>query len=668
MGGEALRFPCATPLPIRDCVTSSSLRQLYGSAAIRALARPHHMSLRRQTTHQGLGALTLSSCQTTNVHFIGKDHKSIYSPCWRIHASIKVEVMSKIVKLKIRNFRGIREFDERFSSNFVCLIGRGDSGKTTILDSIAAVLSSSWNLTFYDTDFHQCDIENPIELSVSLIDFPAELLLDNKYGMHSRFLNPQNGEIVDTVESGFLNVLTIKLCVNSTLEPKWVVTNNREHEDKSISAADRAKLNCFMVSDYVDRHFSWNKGNPLYSILKAKDATPDEENTNVVLNAFREAKASIDEDKFDSLSGIEEDIKSNAAAFGLDISRTHTTMDFRDLAIKDGRVCLHDDQIPFRLKGKGSKRLSSMAIQSILTQAGGIMLVDEIEQGLEPDRVRLLARTLKEENVGQIFITTHSREVVTELEASDLVVLNKDKDSCDMKVTSLTFAEGDLQKVVRACPEAFFAKKVIVCEGATELGICRALDKHRKTQGKETMSFRDAAYIDGTGSEFVNRAFQINATDIQVSMLGDSDDPGFNSKKEELRLDGIAIFDCDDNCAIEDQVFIDLPWVNVLELLDYAAFAHSKTVEEIEGVIAQNYGGGILPDDWRDTETLELRKALAGASQDKHKAREEKRKGWFKRIDHGEKLGELVFRNIDEMDNEKRLKTMLSELSDWIDA
>jgi putative ATP-dependent endonuclease of OLD family len=412
--------------------------------------------------------------------------------------------LGKIIDLSIQNFRGINTFSQRFNSDFICLIGRGDSGKTTILEAISAVLSPSWNRTFYDTDFHQCDIDKPIEIIASMINFPSELLKDHKYGLHIRYLNPKNGDVEDALTDGYQSVLTLKLIVDKSLEPKWIVINNREQEDKPISASDRAKLNCFIVSDYIDRHFSWNKGSPLYSLLKANETSLEDENKNLIIDALREAKGKIDEGSFNNLSDVVDNITKNAAAFGLDISKTNTTIDFKDLTIKDGRVCLHDENIPFRLKGKGSKRLASIAIQSALLQEGGIMLVDEIEQGLEPDRIRLLARTLKEGNNGQIFITTHSRDVVTELSSEDLMVIHKDKETFEMKVSPLNYDREKLQSVVRACPEAFFANKVIVCEGATEVGICRALDRYRKRQDKSLMSFEDCAYIDGTGSEFVN--------------------------------------------------------------------------------------------------------------------------------------------------------------------
>ncbi len=136
--------------------------------------------------------------------------------------------MGRIIDLSIQNFRGINSFRQRFNSDFICLIGRGDSGKTTILEAISTVLSPSWNRTFYDTDFHRCDINKPIEVIVSMINFPSELLKDHKYGLYIRCINPVNGDIEDALTEGYESVLTLKLIVDKTLEPKWTIINNRE--------------------------------------------------------------------------------------------------------------------------------------------------------------------------------------------------------------------------------------------------------------------------------------------------------------------------------------------------------------------------------------------------------------------------------------------------------
>ena len=575
--------------------------------------------------------------------------------------------MSKVIELSINNFRGIKSFYQRFTTNFICLIGRGDSGKSTILEAISAALSPSWNKTFYDTDFHNCDISTNIIIQISLIDIPSDLLKDSKFGLSTRFLNPETEDIEEEPQNNFENVLTLRLTVDNNLEPNWNVISNNGENVKQISANDRAKLNCFIVSDYIDQHFTWNKGSPLYSLLRSKDKTPESERNNVVIESLRLAKERIDINDFKNLSAIENDIIKRGSALGVDLSNTHTTIDFRDLALKDGRICLHDENIPFRLKGKGSKRLASISIQQTLSQKGGITLIDEIEQGLEPDRIKLLARILKEENSGQTFITTHSREVVTELSSEDLIVIHKDKLSSDIKVQPLDYDIKKLQGVVRACPEAFFARKVVLCEGATEVGICKSLDKFRAGKGKTPMSFSGCAYIDGTGSEFVNRAFQISESGISVCVLCDSDDEGINKQKNRMRDKGIIVFDCDDNNSIEDQIFSDLSWAGILQLIELAMVIHNKSEKSLYSEINQNYSSCDLPKNWKECDDVHIRNAISLASQQKHISEKSKRKPWFKRISHGEDLGDILFSTLDKIDPNKSLKKTMEELSAWID-
>src|SRR5690606_32307944 len=155
-----------------------------------------------------------------------------------------------------------------------------------------------------------------------------------------------------------------------------------------------------------------------------------------------------------------------------------------------------------------------------------------------PDRAKQLIRELNDNGKGQIFITTHSREVITELTVGSLMLIIKDKLNSRIEGRDLSHIDS-LQAVVRACPEAFFAKKIIVCEGATEVGIMRALDKYRKHIGKEQMSFKDCAYIDGGGNSFVERARKIKEANLRPVIFCDSDDIVLNAKKEDLKAVGI---------------------------------------------------------------------------------------------------------------------------------
>ena len=362
--------------------------------------------------------------------------------------------MAIIHSLTIKNFRGIESLSHIFGdAKLICLIGRGDSGKSTILEAISYVLSPSWNISFHDNDFYNCNTDNPILIEAVLTDLPDTLIKENKFGLYIMGLDKTNNQIFDDIEDNHEKVITIRLEVKKDLEPQWLVVNNRHTEIIPISAYDRAKLNVFMVSDYVDRHFSWSKGNPLYSLLKQEDA--DEEDENVIIEALREAKVKIDDHAFRQFDGVVTKIKASASQLGIDISNTETSIDFKDISIKDGRVCLHEDKIPFRLKGKGSKRLISIAIQTALADSGGIILIDEIEQGLESSRAQHLVQTLKSKKHEQIFITTHSRDVLVELDASDLFQMQKG-------AKELICFDKSLQGCLRKNPEAFFAQKVLI--------------------------------------------------------------------------------------------------------------------------------------------------------------------------------------------------------------
>ena len=558
--------------------------------------------------------------------------------------------MARIHELKINNFRGIKSLTVKFNNkNIICLLGRGDSGKTTILDAISYTLSPNWNLSFYDSDFFEGNVNNSIEIEVSLLDLPEKLIREDKYGLYIRGLDNE-GVIQDELQNDYEKLITIKLEVNKNLEPQWFVINNRQ-EPIHISANDRAKFNVFMVSDYIDRHFSWSRGNPLYSILKESQSSKEEKNS-VIIDAIREAIDKIDQASFSQFRNVTANIIGASADFGIDFSNAKTTVDFKDLYIKEGRVCLHDGYVPLRLKGKGTKRLISMAIQSVLVQYGGIILIDEVEQGLEPDRVRNLIRTLKKDNLGQIFLTTHSCDVITELEVDDLMMIKNN-------VGDVTILDLDqkFQGIIRACPEAGYAKKVIVCEGKTEMGICRALDTYRKKSDKEYMSFKDCVYILGEGSSFTERAMKLKKLGLSVCVFCDSDDDSsLKPTKDELEEAGIEIFDCDVGKAIEEQVFQDLPWDGIKRLISYVAKDNDKDINQLIQSIKSKYNY-IFSDNFEYSDIPKTRQAIGEVAKDNK---------WFKRIDHGEILGLIIFECFEEL-NSKKIKNQLESLSNWID-
>jgi AAA15 family ATPase/GTPase len=334
--------------------------------------------------------------------------------------------MATLHNLKIKNFRGIQNFDQNFNNGLVCIIGRGDSGKSTILEAVNLVLSSNWTMSFYDSDFHNCKTDNSIEIEATITNIPEKQLA--KYGMFVRGI-VSNGDIIDDMESDEANnakeALTIKLTVTKDLEPVWTVISYRGQEPVTITAADRAKMNVLSISDYTDRHFSLNKGNPLYTLFSLLEENgSDIDERNIMLDIFRETKIKIDNSIANKFDNVIKKVIDTATRLGVNAEGIRASIDHRDISIKENKVCLHESEIPLRLKGKGARRLLSLAIQLSIANHG-IILIDEIEQGLEPDRVQHLVSILTKITNSQILLTTHSSNVIVELPCSNLFLMVK---------------------------------------------------------------------------------------------------------------------------------------------------------------------------------------------------------------------------------------------------
>ncbi len=572
--------------------------------------------------------------------------------------------MAKIHRVKISHFRGINSFEENFyKRGLICLVGRGDSGKSTILEAISDVLTGKWNINFFDTDFYNSDVDIPIEIEITLTDVPEQLFSEFKYFDYKRAVK-LDGSIIDNFEDGqddLVGALTIRLVVDKSLDPEWFIICDR-HDPKLISSKDRALLNVFLISDFSDNHFSWNQGSPLYSLLRKGQITPDDIDKNLLIESFREAKNKIDQNPFTIFEDTITRVKSSTAKLGLDIGEVSTTVDFRDILVKSNSVCLHGgDKIPLRLKGKGSKRIISVGIQQALASDNGIILIDEIEQGLEPDRVKNLVRAIaSNDSNAQVFMSTHSQSAVEELDTDCIYVL-KNKDGM---VTCTNKNSENFQKVYRACAEAIYAKKVIVCEGRTEVGICRAYDSYRIENNKNSLSFYNVVYTDGGGANLVDRALCLSELGKSVLVICDSDVKEVNDKKQNLKDAGVEVVDWGNEANIEAVVFGELPWDAIVELVNYRIDSQGRQSFDDTMKNEKLDWDGKLDSLNNDTGRSILGK-VSGLKTIKENGRHDD-KSWFKSIKEGEFLGSVIFKNLNNLSTTSKLKTQISVLTNWV--
>ena len=108
----------------------------------------------------------------------------------------------QLTDLEIRNFRGIKTSNISFplDTRIICMIGAGDSTKSTILKAIEWVFWPSWNLISCDNDFYECDTSSPIIIRGTFKEIPSKLISEDKFGLYLRKphvpLNPDSTDLL----------------------------------------------------------------------------------------------------------------------------------------------------------------------------------------------------------------------------------------------------------------------------------------------------------------------------------------------------------------------------------------------------------------------------------------------------------------------------------------
>jgi len=557
----------------------------------------------------------------------------------------------RVRHVKIENFRGIQSLEWVVPDGLTCLIGPGDATKTTVIDAIELALFPRWSVLLDDGDFYQADTTTPFVIDVTVGDLPERLKDAHRFGLDLRGWDAEK-ETVDEVGEGSESVLTIRFTADDSLEPRWLVVSGREPEGRPIGHRDRELLGATRFGAGTDRQFTWGTGTLLARLTEKPDVAHE------LAAAARQARAGSDLSGVDTLSQVVTKVANIARAVGLTLESPSASLDPAAVSLRSGAIALHQGGVPFRRAGLGSRMLVLLAMQRELGKGGGLGLVDEVEQGLEPHRLRGVLRALKEDG-GQVIATSHSPIAIHELGPANVAVVRSVKG-----VTTIRSIPSKLRRFILKTPEVLLARKVLVCEGRTELGLCRFLDEHWDGRGT-TLAAGGAALCDGCGSEASLIASNLKDLGYDVFLLGDSDCPTSPSD-EVLQRKGVIVSRWPEERAFETQLVHDLPWSGLLDLAQFAADEHGE--ERIRSMLESKLGPEYPnatwpPSSWDARDINVFKDALSLAALTKVNS---KLDGWFKRVDLAYGAARVAFKHV--TDPECPLLVTASTIRKWVDA
>ncbi|MGW5558590.1 ATP-dependent nuclease [Micromonospora sp. NPDC003944] len=550
----------------------------------------------------------------------------------------------QIRRVTVRNFRGIREAEWRLpSQRFLCLVGPGDSTKTSLLDAVALVLTPRFNATFSDADFYHCDTSKPITLRLLVGDLTDEMLADTAFGMHLTGLNV-NGELEHDPLPGSELCLLLQLTVDQDLEPSWLVVRHGEYEDGlPLTSGKRRSIGLFRVDERVDTHLRWGRGSALSRLT-------DDGASQAVTAAQRASRDAVFDYPLPALKATANRVAEAAGAIG------GGRFDLRPgwdpvASASPSSLLLHDGTVPLTNAGLGTRRLTSIAAQEQAAIKGEILLIDEIEHGLDPHRLLHVLHRIKQRSAGsrgQVIISTHSPLAVQAMSATDICVVRSDAGRTDVRAVPADIAEA--QGALRSCPSAVLARMVIIGEGKTETGMLRQMirtwDDERARDGKPSHAALGVAFLDGGGNPAATRATIFQNLGVHAVLLVDNDDRSVDETIAVAEKAGVDVIRWQVGNSTEAETIHTLDESALVTLLELAA--ELKGLDAIVDHVTTALPAlpkseyALTSSAWSEAGYLleEVRAAICKAAGGTGKNASSK--AWFKREDAGERLGEFI--------------------------
>ncbi len=560
--------------------------------------------------------------------------------------------MARIRKIEIRNFRSIKELHWLPQPGINCLIGPGDSGKSTVLDAIDWCLGARRSVPVTDADFHQMNIEDEIVIDVTIGDLHDSLKSLDAYGPYLRGFN-EDGEIEDEPGEGLETILSVRLTIGDDLEPQWTLVSERTEAQglsRNLSWSDRLKIAPSRIGAFANHHLSWQKGSILNLLSEEKaDASAQ------LAQAAREARNSFGDSAGEQLEETLSLVAAAAHALGVPVGdEVRAMLDAHSVSFSGGTISLHNsDGVPLRKLGLGSSRLLVAGLQNKAAEAASIALVDEVEIGLEPHRIAKFLTALGSRSPNQdfqVFMTTHSPIVLRELASTQLHIIR----GSDGHTITHAGDKDDVQGTLRSAPEAFLGNHVLICEGATEVGLIRGIDLYRDENGMPTFAAAGGVCVDAGGvSKIYRNANPFAQLGYHSAVLRDDDREPEAADEENFENQGGALFKWTDDWAFEDELFACLSEDAVHALWNLAAEIHGQ--DKVEAHLTTACGAALDLDEWLENIDSDKRGNLAEAA---------KKGGWFKRISYMERAAhEIVAPDLQNAHED--LRSVIEGIYDW---
>lgn len=376
-------------------------------------------------------------------------------------ASAVAPSVPAIYRLSIERFRGVKTLSWSPVRGVNVILGGGDVGKTTILDAIGLLLSPVNATNLSDTDYHARNIDAGFVIEAVMSLPPGSGINDQlkpswPWEWSGADLSVPNTD--DDSKPAGEPVYRLRVRGTEDLELAYEIVQPDGSTD-FFPVALRRSIGLVRLSgdDRNDRDLRLVQGSALDRLLSDKGLR----SRMASELAKSDVKDELTSEARKALEDLDTAFKKKSLPDGLDLAITGGQGP--SIASLIGLTADRNGiQLPLASWGAGTRRLSALAIAEQNQGEAPIMIVDEVERGLEPYRQRTLVEKLQA-GKSQVFVTTHSPAAISAASKAGLWYVDHMGQIGPLDATKIA-------KHRKTDPETFLARLAVVAEGATEVG------------------------------------------------------------------------------------------------------------------------------------------------------------------------------------------------------
>lgn len=483
-----------------------------------------------------------------------------------------------IYKIDINNFRNIKNLSWKPNKGINVLVGGNGVGKSNIaiaLDYLLNPYIQWYKREVPEFDFYDRNLDNKIEIEVWFKG--VEKFIEDDWETYLEHIDTNDNITMD--EDAEL-VLRVKLYIDKDKIAHHVILSNSK--EYPLKTAQKGFINYMYISTNREplKDLSLNSNSLLSSMLD-KDIIDGK--VKELIDNFnsksRELFTQEDESLFSSLG-------KNAKDFGIVDEETAISLEPTELSDRRtlqsfSLVCKNKEItnfIPLKYQSDGIKNLMLLLALDEKIKDSGILFIEEIEQNLEPATQRKVIKRFLNNSNKQMFITTHSTEILKMFKLDQILYMNKNS------IKILPEIDDGIDKFYRRSAQyqvlsSLFSKAVLLIEGDAEFGGIPIISKGYE----DFLEDRYISIIRCQGKDNIIRfAKFFNALDIKNIAVYDNDadiEKCLNEYKQNTLNTLVLVVPKDyEQCIVNSKLFKD----NWKKMLCYKiAFDTNKYINNI---------------------------------------------------------------------------------------